>query len=143
MEIRTVEYNSVEYVEMVELRNTVLLEPIGFPYLEEDFEQDEESIFCGMFDQGEIIGCCVLSPLDEEDHVRLRQMAIVDQRQHQGLGSKIIAFAEGVAKEHDFKEIHLIAQCRAEGFYKNNGYQAYGEVFMDAGVEHIMMKKSI
>lgn len=143
MEIRTVEYNSVEYVEMVELRNTVLLEPIGFPYLAEDFEQDEESIFCGMFDEGELIGCCVLTPMVEDDWVRLRQMAITEDKQHLGLGSQLITFAQNIAQEEGFKEIHLFAQCQAEGFYKKNGYQPYGDIFIDAGVGHIMMKKSI
>lgn len=142
MEFRLVEYNTIEYIEMVELRNAVLLEPIGFPYLEEDFEQDEESIFCGCFDGGELIACCVLTEL-EEGKVRLRQMAVIEEKQHQGIGSELIAFAEGVAKENDFKEIVLHAQCRAEGFYLHNGYQAYGEVFEDAGLPHIMMSKLI
>lgn len=142
MELKTVEYNSVEYIEMVELRNTILLEPIGLPYFEDVFVDDEDSIFCGCYDSEELIGCCVLTEQDDEV-VRLRQMAVAEEVQHKGIGSKLIAFAEKIAKEYDFKEITLHAQRKVESFYLKNGYQFDGDEFVEAGISHIMMKKSL
>jgi predicted GNAT family N-acyltransferase len=33
----------------------------------------------------------------------------------------------------------LHAQCSAEGFYRRLGFKAHGEVFQDAGIDHIEM----
>jgi predicted GNAT family N-acyltransferase len=37
----------------------------------------------------------------------------------------------------------LGAQMQAMPFYESLGYQAYGIVFLDAGIEHRMMKKAL
>lgn len=142
MEFRTVEYNSVDYVEMVELRNTILLEPIGLPYFEDVFVKDEESIFCGCFDNGELIGCCVLTEYNKETD-QLRQMAVMKEFQKSGIGSKLISFAEEVAKQNNYKEIMLHAQRTVETFYLKNGYHFEGDEFIEAGILHIIMKKSL
>lgn len=142
MEFKTIEYNTVEYIEMVEFRNEILLEPFGIPYYEEAFADDEESIFCGCYDNSELIACCVLTSLDE-DIVRLRQMAVAEEKRAQGIGQKLITFAESIAKEYDFKEIQLHAQLTAKGFYASCGYESFGEEFMEAGIQHIMMKKNL
>lgn len=142
MEFKTIEYNTVEYIEMVEFRNDILLEPFGVPYDEEVFEQDEESTFCACYDEGELIACCVLTALDDEV-VRLRQMAVIEERRKQGIGAQLISFAEGIAREYDFKEIVLHAQRTAEGFYDRCGYESYGDEFTEAGILHIMMRKKI
>lgn len=142
MEFRTIEYNSVDYIEMVELRNTILLEPIGLSYYDEVFEQDDESIFCGCYDGGELIACCVLTEL-EKDLVRFRQMAVVEEYQRQGIGSQLLTFAENVARENGFKEVTLHAQRKVEEFYLANKYHFNGEEFVEAGIVHILMNKNL
>lgn len=142
MELRTIKYNSVDYIEMVELRNAILLEPIGLPYFEDVFVKDEESIFCGCYDNGELIGCCILSEYTVET-VQLRQMAVMEEYQKSGIGSKLISFAEKVAKENNYKEIMLHAQRAVETFYLKNGYRFEGDEFFEAGILHIIMKKRL
>ncbi|MGL5540689.1 MAG: GNAT family N-acetyltransferase, partial [Erysipelotrichaceae bacterium] len=39
--------------------------------------------------------------------------------------------------------VHLGAQCTAIPFYEKLGYQPFGEVFLDAQIEHIMMEKCL
>lgn len=142
MEFKIIEYDTVEYIEMVELRNTVLLEPIGMPYFEDVFVQDEESIFIGCYDNGELIACCVLTELDD-NLVQLRQMAVAEEFHHTRVGTKLIVFAEKIAKEYDFKKITLHARRVVEGFYLKNGYNSEGEEFVEAGIAHVIMTKSI
>lgn len=142
MEFITIEYNSVDYIEMVELRNAILLEPIGLPYFDDVFEEDEESIFCACYDKDELIGCCVLTELDE-GLVRFRQMAVLEECQRQGIGSRLLSFAESVAKEKGFKEVTLHAQRKVESFYLQNGYHFNGEEFIEAGIIHILMNKPL
>lgn len=142
MEFRTIEYNSVDYIEMVELRNTILLEPIGLPYFDDAFEQDEESLFCAGYKDSELIACCVLTQL-EDGLVRLRQMAVLEEYQRQGIGSQLLSFAENVARENGFKEVTLHAQRKVEEFYLENGYHFNGEEFVEAGIVHILMNKNL
>jgi predicted GNAT family N-acyltransferase len=35
------------------------------------------------------------------------------------------------------------AQLRAEGFYASHGYRPEGETFLDAGIEHVRMRKTL
>jgi predicted GNAT family N-acyltransferase len=37
----------------------------------------------------------------------------------------------------------LNAQRRAEPFYASHGYAAEGETFMEAGIEHVRMRKAL
>ena len=49
------------------------------------------------------------------------------------------AFIEAARKRGDH-EVILHAQCSAEGFYRRMGFKAHGEVFQDAGIDHIEMR---
>ena len=48
---------------------------------------------------------------------------------------------EEVAFELGLEELELNSQVHAVPFYEKLGYQAYGEIFLDAGIEHRHMKK--
>ena len=37
----------------------------------------------------------------------------------------------------------LAAQLNAQALYDRAGYDAYGDVFLDAGIEHVMMSKAL
>ena len=40
-------------------------------------------------------------------------------------------------------EVHLHAQIHAKGFYEALGYTPFGDIFLEAGIEHISMKKKL
>jgi predicted GNAT family N-acyltransferase len=39
--------------------------------------------------------------------------------------------------------IALAAQVTAQSVYERAGYEPYGEAFLDAGIEHVMMAKDL
>lgn len=139
---RTVEYNSEDYKKMVELRNDVLLAPIGLPYYEEVLKDDAKSIHCVAFEEDRAVACCVLTDLGD-GLVQLRQMAVASDKQNKGLGAELIAFAEEVARENDFKEIMLHARRVAENFYLQNKYYFVGEEFDEVDIPHFEMRKKL
>lgn len=57
MEIKTLEHNSKEYEEMIQLRITELLHPIGVPESYINREAEKDDILIGAFENAEIIGC--------------------------------------------------------------------------------------
>lgn len=69
---------------------------------------------------------------------------VVDKamRNHK-IGSKLMTYADRYAVNNGYDEIQLGAQFKAMPFYESCGYESYGDVFMDANIEHKMMKKSV
>lgn len=142
MELRVVEYGTSDYKKMVELRNDILLAPIGLPYYEEVLKNDPESLLCVAFEGDEAIGCCVLTEIGD-CLIQLRQMAVVSDKQGCGIGAKVIAFAEQVARENGFTEIMLHARRVAEKFYLQNGYHFVGVEFDEVDIPHMEMRKRL
>ncbi len=60
-----------------------------------------------------------------------------------GYGKEIINKLISRAKELNISSVYLGAQLTAEGFYSHLGFSSYGDIFLDAGIRHIMMKKLI
>ncbi|MDE7213129.1 MAG: GNAT family N-acetyltransferase [Anaeroplasmataceae bacterium] len=56
-----------------------------------------------------------------------------------GYGNKVMNLAENQISSNT--EIVLHAQLHAKGFYEGLGYEVVGQMFMEASIEHIEMKK--
>ena len=68
------------------------------------------------------------------------RMAVSKPLRGGSLGRMVMdAFIEAARKRGDH-EVILHAQCSAEGFYRRMGFKAHGEVFQDAGIDHIEMR---
>jgi len=126
----------------LKLRTEVLRKPLGLKFSEEDLQREYNDIFCIFEKYDEVIACCILTKLDEKN-VKLRQMAVHEKNRGEKIGEKLLSFAEIVAKENGFEEITLHARLPATGFYLKNGYKTVGDEFIEIGIPHIKMKKSI
>jgi predicted GNAT family N-acyltransferase len=60
-----------------------------------------------------------------------------------GLGKLLVHAIEQRATECGLAAVELHAQTHAHGFYQRLGYVAYGELFSEAGIEHISMRKEL
>ena len=70
---------------------------------------------------------------------QIGRMAVSKPLRGGSLGRMVMdAFIEAARKRGDH-EVILHAQCSAEGFYRRMGFKAHGEVFQDAGIDHIEM----
>ncbi|WP_346317354.1 GNAT family N-acetyltransferase [Chitinophaga sp. YIM B06452] len=136
--IRTIEYGSCDYHDMVALRDKILRRPLGLTFSPEYLQQEISDVLIGGFENEQIIGCCILSPVDENT-VQLRQMAVDETMQRSGTGSKILAFAEQQARASGFSELMMHARKEAVPFYEKNGYQVRGEEFTEVNIPHYEM----
>ena len=58
-----------------------------------------------------------------------------------GLGKRLMIESMPIIKEKfGCDSISLHSQCHAEGFYKKLGFKSVGEIFIEEGIPHIMMK---
>ncbi|MGD9571458.1 MAG: GNAT family N-acetyltransferase, partial [Thermoleophilia bacterium] len=92
-------------------------------------------------DGGRVVGCCRL--VRAGDAMRLGRMAVAADARGTGAGARLLAFAEDVAREEGATEVTLHAQVSARGFYDRAGYAAEGDEFMDAGIVHVAMRRSL
>ena len=75
----------------------------------------------------------------EKNVAQIGRMAVAKPLRGGNLGRKVIeAFIETARLRGD-KEVILHAQCSAEGFYRRLGFHAQGDIFQDAGIDHIEM----
>ena len=142
MDIRLIDIESPEYEVMKQLRRDVLLNPIGIPATYINREKEKTDLLLGAFDGGLLIGCCVLTPLDNE-LIQLRQMAVKPEQQGKGIGAAIVTFAENVAREKDFKRLMMHARDVVIPFYQKSGYMITGDQFTEVGIDHHRMEKSL
>jgi predicted GNAT family N-acyltransferase len=83
---------------------------------------------------GEAIGTARMLP---DGHVG--RIAVHKEWRGQGVGTRITEYLTDVARERGFAEIHLHSQAQAAEFYTRLGFEARGEIFMEAGIEHLLM----
>lgn len=147
-QIRLLEYGSEDYRQMIRLRDEILRKPLGLYFTEKYLQQEIHDLLVGCFEAaadgqpGILIGCCVLSPVDEQ-LVQLRQMAVIEAQQRSGLGREIMAFAEKESRRNGFTTLMMHARKTAVPFYERLGYQIVGEEFLEVSIPHFEMQKRL
>lgn len=74
---------------------------------------------------------------------RIGRMAVEKDLRGRGIGKSMVLKLEEEARRRELVEIYLHAQVHARNFYGNLGYIPRGEVFDEAGIDHIEMYKKI
>lgn len=129
------------------LRTEVFVNEQNVPIELELDEKDnsEHTIHIGYFNGDELIGVARLIDMDKEV-IHIGRVAIDKHHRGKGIGHKLILGCEDIAKKvlnRDFN-IKLSAQVYVETFYKKLGYNRINNnIYIDAGIEHIDMKKTI
>jgi len=127
---------------MVHLRYEVMRKPLGLSFSDEELRREKEDILIGAFDEEDIIGCCILSKM--ENHcTRLRQMAVQKNKQGMGIGESMMSFAENIARDKGYKIIMMHARDTAIGFYEKYGYKIKGDEFIELNIKHHIMEKKL
>ena len=129
------------------LRTEVFVNEQNVPKELEIDEKDnsEYTIHIGYFKDDKLIGVARLIDMDK-DIIHIGRVAIDKNHRGEGIGYKLILGCEDIAKNvlnKDFT-IELGAQLYAENFYKKLGYnRVNNNIYIDAGIKHIDMKKTI
>ena len=129
------------------LRTEVFVNEQNVPIELELDEKDnsEHTIHIGYFNGDELIGIARLIDIDKEV-IHIGRVAIDKHHRGKGIGHKLILGCEDIAKKvlnRDFN-IELSAQVYVETFYKKLGYNRINNnIYIDAGIEHIDMRKTI
>jgi predicted GNAT family N-acyltransferase len=107
-----------------------------------EFDQlDDEATQIVALDKAEVIATCRLRLLDET--CKLERMAVEHRHRGGGAGRRLLEAAENEARRQGASAMVLHAQRRTEGFYAGAGYRAEGDSFLEEGIEHVRMTKSL
>lgn len=129
--IKEIKFGSDEYKKGIALRETILREPIGIRFLEEELAQESAAdthIAAFLTGSNDLVGCLILSRSTDEI-VKMRQVAVAANSQGLGVGKKMVAFFESKAIALNFEEIQLNARESALQFYLSLGYTILGDRF--------------
>ena len=134
-EIRIVDW--VRYSEALSsIRHTVFVEEQGVPVeLELDGEDSSAWHAAAFSDDGRLVGTGRMLRSG-----KIGRMAVSQSMRRQGIGRALLDALVAEAKRLKLEEVSLGAQLPAVAFYERAGFEAYGDIFLDAGIDHKMMR---
>ena len=124
------------------IRREVFIEEQDVP---EDLEidgRDDEATHVLARGDGEPVGTARLRDYGE-GVAKVERVAVRESHRGEGWGERIMSVVETYAREAGFERVRLAAQVPVVGFYERLGYEVVGEEFMDAGIPHRSMEKSL
>lgn len=124
------------------LRRTVFIEEQNVPEEEEHDADDARAIHFLARQNGKAIGTARIVIADGVG--KIGRVCVLAEARGTGLGAALmratLAYLRELSEVHQAK---LGAQLHATGFYEKLGFEAFGDVFDDAGIDHIMMAQAV
>lgn len=142
MNFQIIPHGTDKYYEAVGLREEILRKPLGIAFSKDELEGEKDHIQVAGFDSsGKIISTAVLK-IECKAYKRQR-VAVSEDLQGKGIGSKMMLFCEKYAKEKGFSSIYCHARDSAIDFYLKNKYLPEGDHFDEDTIRHLKMRKNL
>lgn len=143
MIIQEIPFGTPAFDENLRLRNDILRIPLGLEFYREDIEQEWDSYHLGCYtSDGELMGSLIMKDVGR-GQVKMRQVAVADKFQKQGVGQALVKASEAWADENNFSKIILHAREVAVPFYRKLKYETFGVRFEEVNIPHFKMRKKL
>ena len=120
------------------IRFSVFVEEQGVPREMEVDQADAYSIHAVAFDDTEPVGTGRLLP---DGHIG--RMAVLKAWRGRGIGGQLLHRLMDRARERGDRQIVLSAQVHASAFYRAHGFMEEGPEYLEAGIRHRDMRRSL
>ena len=125
-----------------DVRRDVFIEEQGVSEDEEmDGRDDDAAQFVAYDDRYPVGTARVRTP--EDDVGKVERVAVRETYRRRGVGKALMERVEAWADDHGFETLKLHAQTHVEGFYADLGYETTSDVFEEAGIDHVAMRKEL
>lgn len=124
------------------VRRTVFVEGQGVPEAIEMDGLDADAWHIVAYDGDEPVGTARLREPDP-GVAKIERVAVRKDYRGQGLGRLLMHELEDVAREQGMDEAVLHGQTVVEGFYESLGYETVSDVFYEADIPHVEMRKQL
>ncbi len=143
MHISPIEFGTPDYALSIRLRDLILRKPLKMQFQEEDLATEYDSYHLAAFDVDHlVVASLIMKPIDTHT-VKMRQVAVADNMQGTGIGSRLVVYAETFVKWKGFDNIVLNARATAKRFYLKHMYTTDDKVFQEVGLDHYKMTKKL
>ena len=75
------------------------------------------------------------------EYAKIERLAVRKQWRGKGYGNQLLDFAITTARHQGLQKFKLHAQTAAQAFYTKHGFEAAGDMFLEADIEHRLMIK--
>lgn len=131
-------FGSPAWREMVELRRRILRLPLGLDFTEEELAAEAGQLHLGIWEGRRLLGCALVVWSDG-DYAKVRQVAVDDHLQGQGIGRSVMNACADAVRAEGKRQIRLHARETAVPFYLALGYRVEGDPFEEIGIPHRLM----
>ncbi|MDF2699864.1 MAG: acetyltransferase [Haloplasmataceae bacterium] len=130
------------FYDQVRIRKEVFIIEQQVPIEEEYDELDNSAIQFIVYDHETPIAAARFRIIDNKGKVE--RVCVLKNHRKQGVGKLIMNSIEEYAINHtNIHKLVLNAQLTALSFYKKLGFTEFGDIFLDANIEHKSMYKEI
>jgi predicted GNAT family N-acyltransferase len=124
------------------LRTRVFVEEQGVPAEIEQDAHDATAVHAlAEDDEGRVVATGRL--LVRDGRAVIGRMAVDAAARGRGYGAAVLAELHRQAVALGLTEVELHAQLPARGFYERAGYAAVGDVYEEAGIAHVTMRRAL
>ncbi|QOY34222.1 GNAT family N-acetyltransferase [Anaerobacillus isosaccharinicus] len=131
--------NETQLKDAYSVRMRVFVEEQQVPPEEEIDQYENDATHFVVYDGSKPIGAGRLRELD--NFGKVERICIDKDYRTKGIGKLLMDAIEKEAKERGLTAFKLNAQIQATEFYSKLGYEVCSDVFLDAGIPHVTMKK--
>jgi len=124
-----------EIIDHFYVRGMVFVVEQGIDYEIEFDGKDVNSVLFVTYMNGQAVGAARLY------QNKVGRLATIKKYRQKGVASSLMDAIEQYAKDNRFQSLVLHAQLYVKDFYIKRGYKVEGEVFQEAGIDHIKMIK--
>jgi predicted GNAT family N-acyltransferase len=136
------------------LRHDVFVRGQGVPEELERDELDAAADHAIALLDGEVVGTGRLVDGRIDDQSRfvpgtegtlgtIGRMAVAESARGRGVGRALLDLLVARAQERGLPAVELHAQVHARAFYERAGFTSFGEVYLEAGIEHLGMRRAL
>ena len=128
--------------QMLDIRQKVFKEEQGVPYEEDEVYEEEISSVSYLITLNEKpIG--TIRYRQTEEGFKIERFAILKEYRGNGYGNNVFKFfTDMIAAKYNPCKIYFHSQCYIKDMYIKLGFIEEGDIFLEAGIEHIKMYKN-
>jgi len=135
MEAQLVSFDKNNAPDIIRIRTLVFVDEQGIDSTVDFDGLDEVATHILIFSQNKAIAT---GRILDDGHIG--RIAVLKEHRKRGVGAKVLQTLLASAEAKGFARVYLGSQIQAVDFYKKLGFTICGEIFMDAGLEHIEME---
>lgn len=133
--------NPKQLEDAYSVRKFVFVDEQNVPVEEEIDEYEDEATHFVLYQDDAPIGAGRFRDVD--GYGKVERICVLKEARKLGAGKAIMEKIEDYAHEKGFHKLKLNAQTHAIPFYTGLGYEVVSDEFLDAGIPHKTMMKSI